>query len=152
MKVGGPVSDSEGIVSLPGVDICLLQMPYSTLHNPSIGLGLLKACAAARGLSAKVLYPNLDWAEEIGFEVFTPIQRSRVDHQLGEWTFAGAAFPEHVSDKKDFFALAGPSIRSTNLRLLSEVHGGIDLEGLMDIVRLRAPAFIDRMAHKSALL
>jgi len=104
---------------LPAVDLCLVQMPYSTLHVPSIGLGLLQGYAQGRGLRCEVLYANLSWAEEIGLDVFLPIQRSQVNDQIGEWTFAGAAFPEHRPDFAELFRLAAPTLRSGDMRLLA---------------------------------
>ncbi len=133
---------------MPAMDICLVQMPYSTIHTPSIGLGLLKGYAQARGLRAETLYANLSWAEEIGLDVFLPIQRSQVNDQLGEWTFAGAAFPEHRPDSAEFFRLVAPALRSGDLRLLDALHPGFDVEALFHLVRQLASGFVDRTARR----
>jgi ribosomal peptide maturation radical SAM protein 1 len=135
-------------VTLPAADLYLVQMPYSTVHTPSIGLGLLKGYAQARGLRGEVLYANLDWAEEIGLDVFLPIQRSQVNDQIGEWTFAGAAFPEHRTDSAELFRLAAATLRSVDVRLLEGVHPGLDAEALFHLVRHLAPGFVDRIARR----
>jgi ribosomal peptide maturation radical SAM protein 1 len=135
-------------VTLPAADLYLVQMPYSTIHNPSIGLGLLKGYAQARGLRAEVLYANMTWAEEIGLDVFLPIQRSQVNDQVGEWTFAGAAFPEHRADSAEFFRLAAPTVGSGDMRLLAALHPGLDVATLFQLVRDLAPGFVDRIARR----
>ncbi len=141
------MQDARG-VTLPPADLYLVQMPYSTVHTPSIGLGLLKGYAQARGLRAGVHYANLDWAEEIGLDVFLPIQRSQVNDQVGEWTFAGAAFPEHRTDSAEFFRLAATTLKSGDMRLLEALHPGFDVEVLFHLVRQLAPGFVDRTARR----
>ena len=74
-------------------------MPYPVIDQPSMALGLLKAALTAKGVSAKTFYPCVRFAEVIGLDVFSLIADSKQEFLIGEWTFAGAAFPDHKPDQ-----------------------------------------------------
>ncbi len=73
----------------------LVHMPYAAVERPSIGLGTLQACLAREGLPAQVLYANLRFAERVGLSAYRAVELTPTDVFLGEWTFAGAAFPDY---------------------------------------------------------
>jgi len=72
--------------------IVLLQMPYAAIEHPSIALGLLQAECQRSGLAVRSLYPNLQWRELLGSEVYHAISGSVTEDLVGEWTFARTAF------------------------------------------------------------
>ncbi|HEU5430041.1 MAG TPA: hypothetical protein VFU81_00170, partial [Thermomicrobiales bacterium] len=78
--------------------VLLISMPFATTMRPSIGLGLLKAGLARRGMPCDVRYCNLRYADRIGVETYERISNFSRDPLLGEWIFAedvfGAAVPE----------------------------------------------------------
>lgn len=57
----------DGPPPLPavGVQVLLICMPFAQYKQPSIALSLLKAELAERSVGARVLYPNLRFAERI---------------------------------------------------------------------------------------
>jgi ribosomal peptide maturation radical SAM protein 1 len=67
-------------------------MPFAQYKQPSIGLSLLKAELAQRGLSARVLYPNLRFAGKIGAGVYERIATWYLTDLLGDWLFSRALF------------------------------------------------------------
>lgn len=75
-------------------DACLLAMPFPSLSQPSMGLSLLQAGLQDAGISTRVLYPCLWFAEEVGLHVYSAIYGSKQEFLIGEWVFAGVAFPE----------------------------------------------------------
>lgn len=67
-------------------------MPYQALERPSPALGILSATARQAGISTLGLYPGFRFASRIGLEMYRRLEGSYLN-LLGEWTFAGAAFP-----------------------------------------------------------
>jgi ribosomal peptide maturation radical SAM protein 1 len=84
-------------------DICLVSMPYVSVTMPSMALGLLKGILAAQDIDARVVQANLWFAEAVGlrrYQLF--IGQIPMVFYAGEWTFAGAAFPDDPRrDEKD---------------------------------------------------
>ncbi|HYH79112.1 MAG TPA: RiPP maturation radical SAM C-methyltransferase [Longimicrobium sp.] len=121
-------------------DVCLVCMPYAAVERPSIATGLLKAIMAEGGLEVACLYPNLEWAAEIGVAGYSLFEQA-----LGDLTFSGAAFPEHRPP------LAG-HLRRVYTRLRAEAaRAGLDsADEFVDAalaLRERAEALVDRAAR-----
>ena len=74
--------------------ITLVLMPFSDIERPSLALGLLKAALSRDGLSADVIYANLLFAERVGIHASSLPLRIWATSLIGEWVFAGAAFPD----------------------------------------------------------
>ncbi|MCP5149148.1 MAG: RiPP maturation radical SAM protein 1 [Chromatiales bacterium] len=75
-------------------DVCLVCMPFVALERPSLALGLLQASARAAGVATRTLYPAFELAPDIGVELYSRILHSASDLHLGDWLFAGVAFPD----------------------------------------------------------
>ena len=73
-------------------------MPFAQYKQPSIGLSLLKAELAQRGLSARVLYPNLRFARKIGTAAYEQIATWYLTDLLGDWLFSRALFGHSQDD------------------------------------------------------
>ena len=85
-----------------GVDVCLLNMPYGAVQRPSIATALLKSLLVRDGFSCAALYPNLWMAHWVGLKVYHLVDYSRSEDLIGEWTFAGVAFPDFKPDHDTF--------------------------------------------------
>ncbi len=71
-------------------------MPFGPLFSPSMGLSLLKAALAARGIASRVRYFSLDFAARIGQGFYGDLGtegRPPLVMLAGEWIFSGALFP-----------------------------------------------------------
>jgi magnesium-protoporphyrin IX monomethyl ester (oxidative) cyclase len=127
------------------VDVLLVTMPYSNIHRPSIALGLLKASLQGTGITCGVEYANLRFAELVGLDVTGLMYFTRTDSLIGEWTFAGAAFPEHPTTAEDILGKAAlhqtPNLPSTAVR-------DRDFAGTFEHVRSLAPRFVDETAER----
>lgn len=123
-------------------EVVLVQMPYVALQRPSIALSLLKAAAQLEGLTCQVVYPNLWWAEEIGLGLYEAVASTQNDDLLGDWIFAGAAFPDHECDPLAYFELL-------NLDVTQVMFGERgDILQRFQACREKAPAFIERTARR----
>ena len=122
-------------------DVVLVQMPYVAVQRPSIALSILKAGLLKEGLSCQVVYPTLWWAEEIGLGLYEAVASTQNDDLLGDWIFAGAAFPDQASDDLEYFKLL-------NLDVTQVMFGERDdiLERFQSC-RRRATDFVERTAR-----
>lgn len=78
-------------------DVCLVYVPFGALERPSLALGILKSALVAGGMSSEVVYCTFDFAERIGLELYSKLAWVR-EEMIGEWIFAGAAFPDFRFD------------------------------------------------------
>ncbi|HEX6525459.1 MAG TPA: RiPP maturation radical SAM C-methyltransferase [Streptosporangiaceae bacterium] len=86
-------------MTLQRADVCLVSMPYASLTRPSMALGLLAAILDREGVSATVAHAGLWFAESAGlwrYELCS--SRTPTVFMAGEWTFAGAAFPDEPNE------------------------------------------------------
>src|SRR6187399_2281479 len=77
-------------------DVLLACMPFGPVFRPSLGLSLLKAGLARRGIGSSVRYFSIAFAERIGQHFYSGISvegRPPLDHMAGEWMFADALDP-----------------------------------------------------------
>ncbi|MBI4799487.1 MAG: RiPP maturation radical SAM protein 1 [Desulfarculus sp.] len=100
-----------------GVDVCLVAMPFSRPTGPSLALGLLQAALRQGGFNAVSLYANLVFFERVSFSEDGWVSACSRDQSLGEWLFAGAAFPDFQPDHDQYLALV--RARNAVYRLLS---------------------------------
>lgn len=80
--------------------IVLVQMPYAGVEHPSLALGILQAELTRQGLESRVLYPNLQWCEELGVGPYHAISATQTEFLIGEWTFSRAVFGPFGSDEE----------------------------------------------------
>jgi ribosomal peptide maturation radical SAM protein 1 len=126
--------------------ITLVLMPFSDIERPSLALGLLKAALTRDGLSADVIYANLLFAQRVGIHASNLPLRIWATSLIGEWVFAGAAFPDFSpSDDRYLEECIVPFAR---------LHADGDPSPLVralrrELRRLRAaaPAFINQVAR-----
>jgi len=65
-------------------------MPFADRWSPALGVSLLKARLAERGIGARVAYPLLDYARLAGPDLYDAIAsgRPRTSALLGDWMFS----------------------------------------------------------------
>src|SRR6478672_8438686 len=84
------------------VDICLIVMPFGSISRPAIGVSLLKAALTKIGVSTKIHYFNLKFAERIGLELNDRLAETSLDSPLiGELIFSRFAFQTHQWKKQN---------------------------------------------------
>jgi ribosomal peptide maturation radical SAM protein 1 len=73
-------------------DVLLVSMPFGSLCDPSIALGLLKAGLSRAGISCAVRYFTFPFAATIGEQLYHDLAngKPRTVALLGEWLFAEA--------------------------------------------------------------
>ncbi|MCL1972444.1 MAG: RiPP maturation radical SAM C-methyltransferase [Endomicrobia bacterium] len=77
------------------IDVCLINMPYAEVTEPSLALGLLKVALSDENISTKILYSNISFAEKIGLKNYQLIAYvgKGDDMLIWDWTFSQVAFP-----------------------------------------------------------
>lgn len=78
-------------------DVCLVYLPYGPLERPSLAFSILSPALGRVGIDHRVLYANFEFAEWIGTSAYHNLAWVR-EEMVGEWTFAGAAFPDFHPD------------------------------------------------------
>lgn len=127
-------------------DVCLLSMPFPPLNQPSMALGILSAALRQGGISTAALYPCIWFAEEVGLDVYVFVGDSKQEFLVGEWIFAGAAFPELEPDHDAYLQAVLAAPVSQGLMRKSGFSG--DPIGTLKRAREEATAFIDRAARR----
>lgn len=127
--------------------IALVLMPFCDVERPSLALGLLKAALAENGFAAEVVYANLRFARQVGLPAASLPLRLWAPALVGEWIFAGAAFPD--------FSPADDRYLDECVAPFARFHAAGDPAPLAralarELRRLRAaaPGFIDRLARE----
>lgn len=135
----------------PPSDVVLVRMPYSEVGQPSLALGLLKKSCSQAGVSAREVSAHLDFAEELGPALHNLLFASYPGTLIGEWTFAGALFPERQADDEaylrkvvEIFGLDS----SIDWNYLHEAYPYLDHAALLREVRRRTPEFVRRTAER----
>ena len=123
-------------------------MPYSLVNRPSLALSLLKSYLKTEGVSTKVLYANLLFAEDVGFDVYRVVEESSPHDLLGEWTFSQSAFGIGRGDPEAYLQHVEPGFEDPHVRVLRRAHPELDLKDLFLRVRERAVEFVDRLANQ----
>ncbi|MCP4660384.1 MAG: RiPP maturation radical SAM protein 1, partial [bacterium] len=126
-------------------DICLALMPYGNLPRPSLALSLLKAYLAETDVRVKVTYPNFLFAQEIGAQLYMALGSRSGAYQVGEWTFARAAFPDFKSDDDEY--LAGMDAILPDDGFMTEALAGRSIKDLLPELREKTTTFVNRTAQ-----
>ena len=102
------------------MDIVFVVMPFAELSRPAIGVSLLKSAALRDGYTARIEYPNIQLADEIGADLYSQISSAfPPDIVLGEWFFAHDLFAGEIPDPDQY--LNGPLAREANEEFATKV-------------------------------
>lgn len=89
----------------PSADVLLVCMPFGPgVLQPSLALSLLKAGITPLGVSAKVLYLGLEFAQRIGLKLYQEVSLTEpsVEGFIGEWIFTGTLFGDRKQDVEGY--------------------------------------------------
>jgi ribosomal peptide maturation radical SAM protein 1 len=132
------------------IDVVLVSMPFGPLLSPSLGLSLLQPQVRARGLSCRIEYMTLAFAERIGRRLYSQITSQKPSMTrafAGEWIFSHALYdwPPEKDERYLAEVLLKPPLwvgrNRTKLATREEVRA------ILDAARL-APAFIRECADR----
>ena len=123
-------------------EILLVYPPYGALERPALGLSLLKAGLTRSDLDCEIYYATFDFAGMIGLNQYGDISWIK-NEMIGEWTFAGAAFPDFEPDHGTYLEQVCDAFSSRN-----EPEKRKKIKDLFLSVRSKATGFIDRTAKK----
>jgi hypothetical protein len=84
--------------------IHLVNMPFASLTNPNLALGLIKAQLQEAGMDCRVFNLNLDLARQIGFGGYETVALFKgAEAQVGEWLLARVAWDEDFGPTEEEF-------------------------------------------------
>ncbi|HEY7445624.1 MAG TPA: RiPP maturation radical SAM C-methyltransferase [Vicinamibacterales bacterium] len=87
------------------MDVLLVSMPFGSAFAPSLGLSLLKAGLTNRGMTSRVRYFSIRFAELTGQAFYEGIAgdgRPRTRELAGEWIFSHALFNWSAEDDQRY--------------------------------------------------
>jgi ribosomal peptide maturation radical SAM protein 1 len=85
------------------MDVLFIVMPFADVDRPSIGVSLLKAEIDHLGFRSRVLYCNLDLAEQMGAGLYRQISNGiSMNCMIGEWFFADSVFGGDVPPEYEY--------------------------------------------------
>jgi ribosomal peptide maturation radical SAM protein 1 len=123
--------------------IVFINMPFSSLFQPSLALSQFKSQLAGDGIPSSLLNLNFEFARRIGFKAYEPLRKLyAVDMRIGEWLFAREAWgAEFGPDSGAFAALCRDGL---------VMRGGSSYSPeWMDRVRDRiVPEFLEETCHR----
>src|SRR5271166_2624572 len=87
------------------MDVVFAVLPFLDIARPAIGVSLLKGLADRRGFSSRVLYFNLDMAEQTGVQLYLTIAYGLPsDSLVGEWFFADTIFGDQIPHEEEYLS------------------------------------------------
>lgn len=128
-----PATKGVSVGNLGSCEVALVVMPYAPLERPAIGVSLLKAVLQSRGISCSVVYGNLIFAEQIGYDAYRWVEGTPSEYLLGEWTFAPSAFREDFRETEWYLDLV--LAQHPALVTREPVRTSQDLERRKELVR-----------------
>jgi ribosomal peptide maturation radical SAM protein 1 len=119
--------------------VALVSMPFVSAYRPSIQLGLLKAIATTHAFPATTFHLNLDFARQIGPQLYEALCQHR-GRLFGDWLFSLAAFDAEAPDPDDGLLTAfAPDVD----RLLRDL--AVTPERLRELRHSEVPRYLDRL-------
>ncbi len=76
----------------------LVSMPFFSVREPSLQLGLLAAIGRQRGFSVSTLHLNLEFAARVGLDLYEELC-GYYNLEIGNWLFALNAFGDEAVDR-----------------------------------------------------
>lgn len=137
------------------MDAVFAVMPFATFNTPAIGVSLLKAEISRRGFESRIRYFVLDFLETVGPDLYTALAGGQLGPRvtmsiptemlLGEWFFAGVAFPDRPPDDRaylDRFVRGSPLQRLLPRILEARRHAADFVERCADQIRRDGPRVV----------
>ncbi|MDJ0841408.1 MAG: RiPP maturation radical SAM C-methyltransferase [Acidobacteriota bacterium] len=110
-----------------GASVVLACMPWASVYQPSIQLGLLAGRLRNQGIRTEVFFPNLPFADQVGVERYE--RYGYYDSIFSQWVFSQHLFGSFKprSETRDFFEFL--SQRGVDRRQVDELLRIRDLAG-----------------------
>lgn len=126
-------------------DVLLVQMPFSRLALPSVGLAIVSSALTRAGIGNRVRYENIRFAERLGLSVYSACGGLFATHSIHEWAFARAAFPDHRPDPAPLFADARQRLPFAAHLIAAQEFDS--LEDMFRALREQAESFLDQLVE-----
>jgi ribosomal peptide maturation radical SAM protein 1 len=130
-------------------EVLLIQMPFAQLDCPSLGLTLLKGGLLRRGISTRIEYLNLRFAQRTGVGPYLRWSQEHphgIYNQVGEWIFSRAVFQQSKEDEREYVE----RILRTPVRVRGHLLVPATEEFIQTVLHARSqvPEFIEECAQR----
>jgi ribosomal peptide maturation radical SAM protein 1 len=115
---------SQGSAS--GIDVCLALPPFGAVHFPHLGSAVLKSAVQARGLSARIVYGNIELAARAGLERYDAVGEAPMRTMLGERLFRHLAYPPETFARLPETSPLPPRLRQIHDAIVGHIAPTID--------------------------
>jgi ribosomal peptide maturation radical SAM protein 1 len=119
----------------------MINMPFSTITRPALGLSLLKSGLRKNGISSKIYYFNLEFAKVLGFDNYEELSTGSSTPLLGELIFS--PFIKDFETTKDNLLVT----RALESPHILEESAGLNAKKLRRIQEM-IPEFLDSCADE----
>lgn len=85
-------------------DVLLISVPFNDIDKPVIALGILKQALIDSGIDCGVMYSNLDFAHQIGYDNYLYIQKLNSEFNAGEWIFSHLLHTKKQTDIDNYLS------------------------------------------------
>ena len=130
------------------VDVCLLNMPLSMTIASPIGLGLIKSILQKAQFNTEIIYANLLFTEQVGFNKLQKIcSLLSSTTNIREWLFSHCVFPNHQENIDEYLELVISELKAAKNFYFGKHE--IDKDSIKNELlstRLAASEFIDGLA------
>jgi len=136
-------------------EIALICMPWASVAQPSLALGLIKAQLSDAGIAARVHYFNLELADMIGLETYDSTKNRNV--MASEWVFANGLADAEAAPRDYLGYLASRGTPPKELDIWRSIRAEADgfferCVASVDWRRYRVAAFTTSMMQTVASL
>jgi ribosomal peptide maturation radical SAM protein 1 len=123
--------------------VVLINMPFSSLFQPSLALSQFKSRLAGEGIPSRLLNLNFEFARRIGFKAYEPLEKLHaIDMRIGEWFFAREAWGYEF----------GPDARAFSQLCLNGLgtlgSSGWSVEWMEQVRNVLVPKYLDDMCDR----
>lgn len=91
--------------------VLLVNMPFSSVEAPALGISLLQGALRRRDIPCDIRYLQLQYAAQIGSDLYTKLVNFRSNLLLGEWLFAHILFGDRLSNPQTYMGLLAAKSR-----------------------------------------
>lgn len=133
---------------LPSPSVVLVSMPWTSLTEPSLGLGILRAILDQEGIQCRILHLNIFLLEHLRSNSYYALANV---YALNDFLFSGVLDPEVSTKQQQWLRLKTDAMLTYEL-IDEKQYGGLD--GVVhELLRLRQeviPEWLNRWADQIA--
>lgn len=131
--------------------IAIFFMPFGIVEYPHLGTGLLKACLQQHGFHCDLFYYSIEFAQRIGWDVYSFLEGNASPVLMGERVFA-RALSDNIPDLEDYFHdILKPALRGVDNGFVFNRDVYLDRLKLLHTIEDGIPDWLDELSERPDL-